>query len=185
MTSKKGRLYTIGFNYKCGNCGEKSRHYKNESGMEIWKKLHFKFNHDCKAHNKKYGLGDGFNNSFTDESGKRHFTASARGGIKEEYKLPKSHGHNKKWKKEEAQFHSQQKAYLMKALEDDNYKVQLRKDGLGGLYEDWKNHRPIGDEDDALTHRRLMIMKAKKKREKRQRQKNRKKISKSLTPHHF
>tara|TARA_R110000823_G_C15789645_1_gene486000 strand:- start:99 stop:698 length:600 start_codon:yes stop_codon:yes gene_type:complete len=188
---QKGRIYTIGFNYKCGNCGQVCRHYKNKCGMENWKRLHFKINEDCKAHHKKFGLGDGFNNSFTDTCGKTHLVGSARSDAKMDdyYKMPKGHGHNKHHLKEELELLCDQEAYLMKARTDDNYKLQLTKDGLN--FRD-DVHKPIGLEEDALTQRDIAFpqdykkfMKAQKKRKKRLAQKNRKKISKSLTPHHF
>jgi len=174
----KQLLYTIGYDYKCCNCGQHSPQFKNESGMEMWKRLHFKRNEDCKLHNKKYELSDGFNRKFTNECGKTHL-------IKSLFKMPcKITGHKKKMKKEDLQIQKERENYLMKAMENVNYKNQMIKD-----YKECFCFNPIGKEEDAITQRDICefqkIMKAKKKREKRQRQKNRKKISKSLTPHHF
>ena len=37
----------------CNNCGTQSRFYNDENGMNMWKKLHFKTNPDCKEHYNK------------------------------------------------------------------------------------------------------------------------------------
>jgi len=178
MTSKNTQIYTIGFNYVCGNCGVQSRKFKKESGMDLWKRLHFKKNKDCKTYEIKFGLSDGFNTSHRDEAGHTHFVSSARGGEKSSYKVPKGSGHNKHQIKEEIQMAQEQESYALKALTDKNYQLQLLKDKLAG-------QTILVPDYEAISPRDLQLLKAKKKREKRQRQKNKKKISKSLTPHHF
>tara|TARA_R110000824_G_scaffold18660_5_gene73526 strand:- start:1408 stop:1938 length:531 start_codon:yes stop_codon:yes gene_type:complete len=156
--TKRQQIYTLGFKYKCGLCKKESRQFKNESGMKMWSRLHFKKNKDCGAHHKKFGLGNGFNNTFTDGNGKKHHTGSARSGKGCEFKMPKTTGHQKADKKVRLEDTQRREAYLLKAIEDENYLKQIQKDlaipkksitlecricGDFGYYEDIKD-----DDDD-------------------------------------
>jgi len=126
---KNGQFYTIGYNYKCGNCGMCCRNFKEERGMNMWKRLHFKKNPDCKKHHKKFGLGDGFNDSFTDMEGRKHNVSSARGETNG-YKMPKMAGHNKETKRLEKEDMKRRKDYKEKAKTDKFYQKQLVKDAF-------------------------------------------------------
>ena len=155
--TKKQQIYTLGFKYKCGLCQKESRQFKNESGMNMWSRLHFKKNKDCGAHHKKFGLGIGFNNTFTDEKGKKHHCGSARSTDCEFSRgLAKMGGHQKAAKKVCLEDTQKREKYILEALGgNDDFKKQLAKDmkksitlecricGDFGYYEDIKD-----DDDD-------------------------------------
>jgi hypothetical protein len=126
-----GTTYTIGYTYKCGCCKKNSNQFKEERGMKRWKRLHFKFNPECKKYEKESGTGIGFNNHFVDEKGKRHNTSSARCVGAFNYKIPKKAqmGHSKKAKKQDLEDYQQMMKFILEAADGNaGYVKQMMKD---------------------------------------------------------
>ena len=129
--SSKGQSYTIGHNYKCGLCKQVSRHYKEEKGMLLWCRLHFKKNPACKAHHHAHGLGDTTNNTFVDAWGKSHLVRSGRTGEMTAYAIQgniKLVGHGKKHKKERLKDAECSNKYSLAAMENIAFKNQIKGD---------------------------------------------------------
>ena len=99
--------------------------------MNMWKKLHFRKNPDCKTYDKQRGLNRGYNNHFQDSAGKYHNVSAARAPYECDYKIPKKYGcgHQKANKKKDLQDAADKYAYLMDAVAGNNeYINQLLKD---------------------------------------------------------
>ena len=136
------QIYTIGFCYKCGKCGKGSKNFQSENTMLMWKRLHFKKNPACKKRHDTAGLGDGYNNTFVDDMGKKHNTGYHRNpAMLGEYKIPKSSGHNKKNKEYDTSDDRDVRAYLKKAKTNKGYQEQMIRDmpdgWKGNLEMDW------------------------------------------------
>jgi len=175
MSQTKGQSYTVGYNYKCGKCKTISRHYKEEKGMELWKRLHFKRNPACKAHHHEHGLGHGFNNSFVDVAGKSHFIRSARTGELSAYAIqeqPKFGGHQKAKKKENLEALKDVKIFTTISQSNIQYRQQIAGDIIT-----WENQgismaRDISQPSQSIKPNKKKTKKKKKKKKKNKTKKN-------------
>lgn len=99
--------------------------------MNRWKRLHFKFNPECKKYEKESGTGVGMNNHFVDEKGVRHNTSSARCVGAFNYTIPKKAqlGHQKHQKKQDLNDYQQMMKFILEAADgNEGYVKQLLKD---------------------------------------------------------
>lgn len=131
MSQSKGQSYTIGFNYKCGLCKQVSRYYKEEKGMKLWCRLHFKKFPACKEHHHEHGLEYGVNDSFVDSAGKSHFIRSGRTGELSAYAIqeqPKFVGHQKAKKREDLQSCREVEKYTTESQSNINFRLQILGD---------------------------------------------------------
>ena len=145
-TKQKGMVITQGYSYKCGNCSKQSRQFKNESGMKMFCRLHFKKNPKCKAYDKKYIKQSGFNNHFVDDMGRKHNTSSARLSGSTGYTIPKKYANG-----------GHKKNYTKKVLQDKKTKEKYHKN----LDED-KLLQMIKDLNEIADHNEAQLGKGKK-----------------------
>ena len=139
---KKCRLTTSGYFYKCGCCQKVSRAYNEESGMKLWKRLHFKKNEECKIYDRKF-ISEGYNNHLVDIGGKKHNVSSARQGNYTGIDITKlGGGHKKAHMKIAIKDKADVERYL-KAAEDGNedFQSQIRKDEIHHKISDYLKQR--------------------------------------------
>ena len=133
------------------------------SGLKLWMRLHFKRFPKCKEHHYKYGIDKTLTTFQRDMGGAAHLIYAGRMG-QSSMSAPKSRGHNKAINRENLLVSSLTKQYQREAIDNEDYREQIRKDEIYNKKYDVKMEKDV-----VPVCKRI---KNKKKKKKKKRKKN-------------